>query len=258
MIIDGKYPFEEIQRELEKVHRTDTLSLAVCVPSTSHVHAVFAVDLFALALRMGLERVKLPWVKKQRVFLFNKQGSLIHSQRQNLVLDAVTAGATHILFVDSDQTFPPDTVHQLACHDKLVVGANIVTKEIPARPCAYALDGSPCYTDPASSGLEEVAVCGTGLVLINTKIFGLIEPPIFLMPYDEEKRIYLGEDVYFCNKLRKAGVRVYVDHDLSKKVGHIGMLEYTHAFVGETDPAVTLERAETLRKIIYRPEAESV
>jgi hypothetical protein len=36
----------------------------------------------------------------------------------------------------------------------------------------------------------------------------------------------IGEDVGFCRALRAAGHMVYIDHDLSKQVGHIGQHTY--------------------------------
>ena len=35
-----------------------------------------------------------------------------------------------------------------------------------------------------------------------------------------------GEDVYFCTMARVHGFEVWVDHDLSKEVTHIGQFEY--------------------------------
>lgn len=242
----------DLARVLNRLHQTDTFALAICVPSGIMLHAAFAVDLFAVGVKMGLEKVPLKRYRKTRApMLLNKQSSLIHSSRQQLVVDAILQGATHILFVDSDQAFPPDTVHRLVRHDKLIVGANIVTKEIPARPCAVGLDGKYVYTDPQSSGLEQVAVLGTGLMLINTRVFGMIEPPLFLMPYLPETKTYLGEDVYFSRKAREAGIPIFVDHDLSKLVGHIGQFQYFHDHVGEkiSEAVEELEAAVNLRPV---------
>lgn len=220
---------------LESIHKTDTFKLAVCVPSQDIWKTDFGICLFAMGVQFGAKKVDLPWVKRHEIMLFNRKSSLIHSLRHSLVVDAIEWGATHILFVDSDQTFPADTIHKLAAHDKLVVGANIVTKSFPAKFCATGLDGNRVQTKIDSEGIEEVKVCGTGLVLINTKALLNVSLPYFLMPYDHETRTFMGEDVYFSNILREAGVPIYIDHELSKVVGHIGSMEYGFSHAGEVD-----------------------
>ena len=49
----------------------------------------------------------------------------------------------------------------------------------------------------------------------------------------------VGEDVYFCKLARERGFDVFVDHDLSKDCGHVGMLEYKtdHAFAMQGESA---------------------
>jgi hypothetical protein len=49
-----------------------------------------------------------------------------------------------------------------------------------------------------------------------------------------------------CETLREKGFKIYVDHDLSKEVGHLGLYEYTHNVVG------TLMTAE--EKKVYEEE----
>jgi len=40
--------------------------------------------------------------------------------------------------------------------------------------------------------------------------------------------MYVGEDIYFCKLAQAHGFKVWVDHDLSKDVKHIGKMEFTH------------------------------
>jgi len=233
---------------VDKIHKdTDTFKLAVCVPSQENWKADFGISMFSMAIRFAMSKIELPWVKKHEIMLFNRKSSIIHSLRHSLVVDAIEWGATHILFVDSDQTFPADVVQRLAAHDKLVVGANIVTKQFPATFCATGLDGHRVKTTPSSEGLEEVKVCGTGVMLISTKVFAELEPPYFLMPYEESTRTFMGEDVYFSKLLRDAGIPIYIDHDISKVIGHIGQMEYMFSHAGTVDEesgVVTMFSAE--------------
>jgi hypothetical protein len=53
------------------------------------------------------------------------------------------------------------------------------------------------------------------------------------MTYKPEVDAYQGEDWNMCEALEKAGVPIYVDHDLSKRIGHVGTFKYTHEVVGQ-------------------------
>ena len=44
---------------------------------------------------------------------------------------------------------------------------------------------------------------------------------------------YQGEDWAFCEACEKAGIPIFIDHDVSKLVGHVGNYEYTTAVIGE-------------------------
>ena len=36
----------------------------------------------------------------------------------------------------------------------------------------------------------------------------------------------IGEDIMFCRALRAAGHQIFIDHDVSKEVGHVGTYTY--------------------------------
>ena len=64
---------------------------------------------------------------------------------------------------------------------------------------------------------------GFGLLLITTEAVRKIrQRPWFNVEWMRKLQTHRGEDFYFCAKLRKAGVQMHVDQDLSKEVGHIG------------------------------------
>jgi hypothetical protein len=52
--------------------------------------------------------------------------------------------------------------------------------------------------------------------------------PWFAEVYNVETGNTVGEDVYFCNLARAAGHKVYIDHDISKDVVHMGGFEFRH------------------------------
>lgn len=83
-----------------------------------------------------------------------------------------------------------------------------------------------------SKGLEKVTHCGFGLALIEmTVVYAIYDKfgsqyPFFKMPSRGYK--FGGEDVHFCHSAIQAGFDVYVDHDLSKYVGHLGQIPCNH------------------------------
>lgn len=170
--------------------------------------------------------------------LWNTKGSILSRSRSVLVKAARQTGMSHILMVDSDQTFPADTLHQLLAWDKKVVAANIATKVIPALPTARNYSptkaaGELVFTDRGSKDLEKVWRIGTGIILLDLSIFDEIPEPWFPITWNDKTQDYTGEDWNFCQKLEDAKISIFIDHNLSKQVGHLGQYSYDHNVVGE-------------------------
>ncbi len=131
-------------------------------------------------------------------------GCYIHTNRQMIADEAVKAGCSHLLFVDSDMMFGSDTIVRLMSNGKDIVGARYNKKMIP-----------PVSTVPGDlKGLTEVPFLPTGLLLINTEVFTKIGKPYF-SHQDAE-----SEDVYFCEKAKANGYQLFCDPTI--QVGHLG------------------------------------
>lgn len=188
------------------------MKLAIAVPALSNVPAVFAND---LALMYAATRASVP-----QVTLAMMVGTFVHQAREKLLHDVVSLwSATHILWLDADMTFPADTALRLLKHDKDIVAANYVTRVPPSRPTAKR-DGR-CISSIDATGLDAVDHVGMGVFLMKTSVVQDIPSPRFWYSTPTET-----EDVYFCRLLRAAGRTIYIDHDLSKSVGHIGQHTY--------------------------------
>lgn len=213
---------------------SDIFRCVVGVPSGQSWNAQFGVDLVNLLIGVGQKPI--PGYRGMDVRLVNVRSSILSKNRMDLVKAARQLKATHLLFIDSDQTFPSYLLHKLASWGKLVVAANCVTKQIPANPTARAKSANPkgeiVYTDPHSTGLEQVWRVGTGVMLINMKVFDKIGLGVWDMKYLPEEETYQGEDWTFCEACEKADIPIWIDHDVSKMVGHVGNYEFTHDVVG--------------------------
>jgi len=187
---------------------------------------------------MYLMQVQVPGFSGNAVQVMNKRGSILPQLRHDLIVDAKTLGCTHVLFIDSDQTFPKDTVHRLAKHDKAIVGCNIATKVLPPDCAPTARKHSPInpfgdvvFTYDHTQGLEKVWRLGFGVILIKMSVFEDIPEPWFNVEWREDLKKFVGEDWYFCEWAEKRGISIWVDHDLSKEIGHIGPVKFTHEFI---------------------------
>lgn len=206
------------------------------VPSQNSWHPDFGLSLFNAGVSLMQSGIKGYDGTKLR--MFNKRGSILPQLREGIFIHAVQQSVDYLLMVDADQTFPANTIQRLAFHGKPVVAANVVTKMLPASPTARKksykdpIKGEKVYTDPDSTGLEQVWRVGTGVMLIHIPSVKNIEAPRFNLEWRVDDD-FIGEDWYFCAKLEKAGIPIFIDHDLSKLVGHIGNFTYTHDYVGE-------------------------
>lgn len=159
------------------------------------------------------------------------EGTYIVDQRNQLVQEALTAGATHLLWLDTDMRFPKDILLRLLHRNRPIVGVNYATRAIPVHPTAAKHTGlgeEPAewlYNHEDETGLAPVESVGFGAVLVQAKVYRDLSFPWFNAHYDE-RMTWIGEDTYFCSKARAAGYDVMVDLDLSEIIRHIGDFEY--------------------------------
>jgi hypothetical protein len=199
--------------------------IAVCTPARDMVHTMFTYDLVNMVANHTLNT-------NDAISLKISQGTLIANQRAELCLDAMREKCTHVLFIDSDMRFPHDMIERLLQHDLDIVATNCARRRMPTGPTAqiYKDNGERelVYTMPESTGLQEVGSVGMGVMLIKANVFAKLAEPWFETPWRHDKRGYIGEDVFFCKKARDAGFKIWIDHDVSKEIGHIGMFEFKH------------------------------
>lgn len=164
-------------------------------------------------------------------------GTYVHKARQQLIDGAWEMGTNWILWLDSDMRFPKDLVLRLMQHDEDMVGVNYSTRQVPPRYVTIkqvAMDdpnekGSLCATRKDSTGLEEVDAIGFGAVLMKAYWLEKMpeDKPWFWFDMDPRNGNHIGEDVWFCRMARQdAGIKIYVDHDLSKEIAHVGGMEF--------------------------------
>jgi hypothetical protein len=190
--------------------------VAICIPCQDTVSAGFAFDLAKLTGALPLD---ITWT------LFQCKGTILPQQRATLVGLATRWTATHVLWLDADMRFPPDTLTRLLAHEQPIVAANYITRRAPYRPVAEHREQGVLFTPPEATGLVEVTYSGMGVMLVDTDVFRTVPTPWFSLGWSPKSESYAGEDVYFCRKATEHGFPVLIDQDLSQHVKHVGEIE---------------------------------
>lgn len=185
---------------------------AICVPSTDMVNANFAMALAQLLYYCGIRR--------RRTVLINNKGSNIAGNRNNGVREAKRLGASKLLFLDADMTFPMNVVERLEGWGKPIVGASYPQRSGLHKNLAQPKANVP--VDLEGKKVIEVDRLPTGCLLIEMAVFDRIAEPWFFFGVDADKKRITGEDYNFCDSARAAGIPVHLDVDLSFNIVHWG------------------------------------
>lgn len=223
--------------------------IAIAVPSHDNCPIGFAGDLAAMAM---YSREKLGPEIEIGICMIG--GTYIHSARRKILRMCMDQKCTHILWLDSDMRFPQDTLVRLLNHQKDLVGINYANRIFPTGFVAFKkLDDEVSIrleTLPESTGLVEVDALGFGALLMTQAVFKVL-PPLDEDPwftYDwKQGGIEVGEDVHFCKLVKRRGITLYVDQDLSKDCGHVGVMTYMLQMVPISQKVVEDEKAAKAR-----------
>ena len=156
-------------------------------------------------------------MKKHEAELLVTVGSTISVARNKLVTGSLRAD--YLLFIDSDMVLPIDLIDRLLAHKKDVVGALAYSRGYPHDPITLRewKPGEYYKTKPTGE-LIDVDATGCACLLVKTEVFNKIKQPWFDFSVYKETECK-GEDVLFCEKVRAAGYKIYVDTGL--ECGHI-------------------------------------
>ena len=161
-------------------------------------------------------------------FLFFNSGSVLLNQREKLVTSSLEVESDYILWLDSDMTFPSTTLLRLLSHDKDIVGCNYMKRSNPQTPVAYKKigDWDSWVSLDEQEDLVKVEGVGMGCVLTKTDLFKKINKPFFEFTYNKETDDWLGEDFNLFTKFRDIGESLYIDTNLSREIGHLGIYKF--------------------------------
>lgn len=162
------------------------------------------------------------------------QSSILPQSRDVLANTAINNGFTHILFIDSDMTFPPDALHKLFVRDVDICTALCFARKGDHNPCIYKrinyenpvkgqTNGNITVEDDIDREFFEIKACGMAFCLIKTSVLKDIRDK-----NDGDLFRYIatfGEDLSFCVRALKAGYKLYCDTTIP--IGHVGEYVFT-------------------------------
>lgn len=193
------------------------------------------------------------------------QSSILPQSRDTLADIAISGDYTHILFVDSDMTFPADALHKLFMHNvDICTGLCFARKDIH-NPCIYKRinyenpvrgvhNGNIDVEEDIERPFFEVKACGMAFCLIKTQALADIRSRS-----DGELFRYIdtfGEDLSFCIRALKCGYKIWCDTTIP--IGHIGEKEFKKEdwYLAKQIKELREKAAEAEKKIQEKKEQE--
>lgn len=147
--------------------------------------------------------------------------------RQEVIKRAREEGYDLVFNIDDDMLCPIDIIQSLLSYDVGVIGVNYVKKNPQLEFTAIGLDNKR-IDSRGKIGIEQVACVGFGIILIRMNAIKDVPSPLFWnVMKDGDPIINGGEDAAFCKKLMDHKIPIYIDHDLTNKIGHIGEMIYS-------------------------------
>ena len=204
---------------LLKKNSASSEQVVVCVPTNGMVHAMFTFCLVN-AIRYTESR-GIP------VVLEMDAGTVLSNQRQVLSDTAVTAhAAEHVMWLDSDMTFPEDVIIRLLEHKKKVVCATYSKRVPPFHPTAFYNINPVEPVNTEDHGLVKIRYSGMGCMLVHASVFDSMPSPHYPLSWHAPSSTWHGEDMGFCELLESNSIKLFCDLDLSREIGHLGQREF--------------------------------
>lgn len=202
------------------------IKIGIAIPTAGWVRMGFAGSLCGMVAKFGAEGVPTVPEAKISMSIHALESSNWITNREKLARDAVTAGETHLMFLDDDMTFDSRVLEIMLGRRQQIVVTNYLIKTEPASSAdfvAVGMNGQRLPTKANSVGIQPILYSGFGVSLIEVEVFKNTAQPWFMPDFNPESGEYTTEDNPFFRRAREAGFTVYLDHDASKLVSHLGM-----------------------------------
>ena len=206
----GKRPRKQAFQDLAR----KTLKVAVTVPSFC---GTWPFQFGECLTNMIAHFQKSEYDGDHEIKVFSHGGRVIPEVRHRLIGAAIDWGATHILMITPEFTFPADWIHRMLSRGRAIVGINYLRNIVSGEYSAYR-GGASVKPDPAYPETEEVDGVSIGMILFNTPVFDVLELPFFINKQINETPGFYEDFIPFWEQCKKLKIPCVIDHVLSKDV----------------------------------------
>lgn len=178
-------------------------------------------------------------------------GCSVVSRARNLIADEfMRSDSTHLMFIDSDMTFEPESILRLLAWNQdraIVAGAYEARKQGKVYILTLDADanGDVIMDD---MGLVKARRVATGFMMIHRRVFETMRDAYPELEHKDnmtDKKLYgyfdfkltpegyIGEDFLFCQRAADIGLNdIWIDPTI--KLGHMGIHEFESHFGNDT------------------------
>lgn len=201
------------------------MKILIAVPCMDQVPVPFA---YALAVfeKAGECTLSDGSAVKWESTLSMKTGALVYNSRDDLATFAIMKEYDYVMWLDSDMSFPPDTINRLLKtmleKDLDILSGLYFRRHPPYTPVHFdklEMNGEECDFEEMKQipeGLVECGAVGLGCCLMKTDVFFDVQGRFRMMFAPIGKN---GEDVAFCWRARQCGYKVWCDPSII--CGHV-------------------------------------
>lgn len=235
------------------IYRQTSKSLLECLAGP---HATRAV------MDAGFRDYDIEWVDKY---------PSVAAMRDYALMKASLMGASHVLFLDADMTWPKDLLSKMLRHHSAGMVSGVyhlkswpywpvvldrpfindkprASKQddgtVTPLPPSYAVEYHYAPQTLAQDTLQPVSLIGMGCALVPMAVTRAFQRPWFEYMPDNTGLPAVTEDVAFCARSRAVGCPIWVDPTV--KCGHIGQQVITEAWFKRS--SIELEIMRELRE----------
>lgn len=139
--------------------------VAICIPSGRSWEADTAIRMIAAVSRATAQGI--------RTITMNEKNSVVSFSRNSMTENVINMGATHVMWVDSDNVPPVDIISRFLAADKDIIGG-VYCKRVPP----YELLGAPLAdTDLTKGGVVPYWLLPGGCVMVKAEVYRAIPRP---------------------------------------------------------------------------------
>lgn len=191
--------------------KSDHNPVCICIPSSTMTrYLLFELSLEGLFVPANSDLYRIRSSSPAR----NRNEAVRQSWKRKEI--------THFFFVDDDQHFGQELLMQLLAHKVPFVSAITCFSSPPFTPVIYKgertlpngnkqVENYTWRDLDTLKGLQPIFAIGGAGMLVEKSVFEKIADPWFELGQTNSEEC--AEDIYFCSKLRDAGIPLYVDID---------------------------------------------